>query len=238
VNAAALLGTHLWAFPNPRLRELLADKSLLKTAKERGRRVAFLNPFPPRFVEDRPPGRIGCCTWAAVASGEPLRTGADLVAGRAVSFDATGEFLRARGWPAPHVTAREAGRIAVRASREVDLALWETFLTDKAGHSQDVVWGRQEVRRLRDVLEGMLEELRSDEHLCLTSDHGNLEDLSTRGHTANPVPTLWAGPDAASLAAQCRSLTDVAPVILNLLESRAVEALGPRGPGPEETRSQ
>ncbi len=235
VNAAELVGTHLWAFPNARLRALLADKSVLKIAKERGHRVAFLNPFPPHYLEERPVGRIGCSTWAAVASGEPLRTGEDLALERAVSFDATGEFVRARGWPAPLRTAREAGRIAVRASREVDLALWETFLTDWAGHSRDMTWARHEVRRLREVLEGMLEELRPDEHLCLTSDHGNLEDLSTRGHTTHPVPTLWAGPGAAGLAARCRSLTDITPVILNLLESRAVEALGPaRGTRPEE----
>lgn len=236
VNAAQLLGAHLWAFPNAELRALLADKSLLKVARDRGRRVAFLNPFPPRFLEERPAGRVSCSTWAAVASGEPLRTGEDLLAGRAVSFDATGELIRARGWPVPLRTTREAGRIAVRAAREVDLALWETFLPDWAGHSQDVTWARQEVRRLREVLEGMLEELRPDEHLCLTSDHGNLEDLSTRGHTSHPVPTLWAGPGAAGLAARCRSLADIAPVILNLIESRAVEALGPaRGARPEET---
>lgn len=238
VNASALLGGHLWAFPNARLRELIASHSLLKVARDRGRRVAFLNPFPPRYMEERPVARIGCSTWAALASGEPLRTGADLVAGRAVSFDATGEFVRARGWPAPLWAPREAGRILVQAAREVELALWETFLTDWAGHSRDTTWARREVWRLREVLAGILEELRPDEHLCVTSDHGNLEDLSTRGHTDHPVPTLWAGADAAGLAARCASLVDIAPVILNLLESRAVEALGPaRGVVPEETRT-
>lgn len=235
-NAAALLGGHLWAFPNAQLRALLAERSLLKVAHDRGRRVAFLNPFPPNFLQERPVARVSCSTWAAIATGQPLRTGEDLFADRAVAFDATGEFVRARGWPAPVRTPREAGRIAVRAAREVDLALWETFLTDWAGHSQDTTWARREVRRLREVLEGMLEELRPDEHLCLTSDHGNLEDLSTRGHTDHPVPTLWAGPGAAGLAARCRSLADVAPAILNLLESRPVEGHGPaRGAAPEET---
>jgi len=29
--------------------------------------------------------------------------------------------------------------------------------------------------------------------ILLTSDHGNLEDLSTRRHTSNPVPALLIG---------------------------------------------
>jgi bisphosphoglycerate-independent phosphoglycerate mutase (AlkP superfamily) len=29
--------------------------------------------------------------------------------------------------------------------------------------------------------------------VLITSDHGNLEDLSTRRHTANPVPGLVVG---------------------------------------------
>ena len=225
-NAAALIGGHLWAFPNAALRALLAERSVLKVARQRGHRVAFLNPFPPRYLQERAVGRVSCSTWTAVASGEPLRTGEDLSSGRAVAFDATGEWIRRRGWPVPLRSPREAGRQLVRAAREVDLALWETFLTDMAGHSQDTTWARHEVRRLREVLTGVLEELASSEHLCVTSDHGNLEDLSTRSHTLNPVPTLWAGPGAVGLAARCASLVDISPTILNLLESSAVEGLG------------
>src|SRR5262245_3687612 len=65
VNAAELLGLHLWAFPNQRLRDLIAERSILRRAREAGRRVAFLNPFPPRWIEERPPNRIGAVTWAA-----------------------------------------------------------------------------------------------------------------------------------------------------------------------------
>src|SRR5262245_48748212 len=117
-NASALLGRHLWGYPNARLRARLAEKSLLRAAREAGRRVAFLNPFPDRYLETRDPARIGCSTWAALASGEPLRTMEDLRSGRAVGFDLTGDFLRARGWPAPRRTPAEAGATLVRAARE------------------------------------------------------------------------------------------------------------------------
>lgn len=213
-NAPALLGAHLWGFPNERLRAVIAQQSFLKIARDAGRRVAFLNPFPADYLAQRDHARIGCSTWAAVASGEPLRTPEDLVAGRAVGFDLDGSWLRARGWAAPRRTPEECGRILVRAARELDLAFFEYWVTDKAGHSRDMRWARIEVRRLRGLLEGILGELGGDERLCLTSDHGNLEDVSTPSHTRNAVPTIWAGPDAARLARETRALTDVTPLLL------------------------
>lgn len=52
----------------------------------------------------------------------------------------------------------------------------------------------------------------------LTSDHGNLEDLSTRRHTANPVPGLVIGAPAlrARFTRELNDLTDVTPHILEL----------------------
>jgi 2,3-bisphosphoglycerate-independent phosphoglycerate mutase len=57
----------------------------------------------------------------------------------------------------------------------------------------------------------------------LTSDHGNLEDLSTRRHTANPVPALLIGAPAyrnafaTLLKGRDQDLTIVAPAILQFL---------------------
>jgi phosphopentomutase len=54
--------------------------------------------------------------------------------------------------------------------------------------------------------------------ILLTSDHGNLEDLSTRRHTANPVPLLLVGsPVARSAFAEVSNLTEVAGKISQLL---------------------
>jgi bisphosphoglycerate-independent phosphoglycerate mutase (AlkP superfamily) len=55
--------------------------------------------------------------------------------------------------------------------------------------------------------------------ILLTSDHGNLEDLSVRGHTENPVPALViSAPEICRrFTAGLRDLTDVAPAIERLL---------------------
>jgi bisphosphoglycerate-independent phosphoglycerate mutase (AlkP superfamily) len=50
----------------------------------------------------------------------------------------------------------------------------------------------------------------------LTSDHGNMEDLSTGSHTRNPVPLLARGPQARRFAA-AESIADVTPAILSAL---------------------
>jgi bisphosphoglycerate-independent phosphoglycerate mutase (AlkP superfamily) len=54
--------------------------------------------------------------------------------------------------------------------------------------------------------------------VLLTSDHGNVEDLSTRNHTLNPVPTLAWGPARERVARRVRTLADITPAILEILK--------------------
>jgi bisphosphoglycerate-independent phosphoglycerate mutase (AlkP superfamily) len=66
-----------------------------------------------------------------------------------------------------------------------------------------------------------LTEAWDDEHglLVITSDHGNMEDLGTRRHTANPVPGILLGsPENRRLAARgLNDLTGIAPAIVEFL---------------------
>jgi 2,3-bisphosphoglycerate-independent phosphoglycerate mutase len=50
--------------------------------------------------------------------------------------------------------------------------------------------------------------------VLLTSDHGNLEDATTRRHTTNPVPLLVWGGNARETAAAVSRLDEVAPAII------------------------
>ena len=70
------------------------------------------------------------------------------------------------------------------------------------------------------VLDGLAHAWRDEDSLALvTSDHGNLEDLSTRRHTANPVPLLLLGAEAArrEFAEGLHDLTGVAPAIIRMV---------------------
>jgi bisphosphoglycerate-independent phosphoglycerate mutase (AlkP superfamily) len=47
----------------------------------------------------------------------------------------------------------------------------------------------------------------------ITSDHGNIEDDRTTGHTTNPVPTLAIGPGREAFRS-VTAITDVAHSVL------------------------
>ena len=55
----------------------------------------------------------------------------------------------------------------------------------------------------------------SDAHILVTSDHGNVEDMSTRSHTHHPVPGLVWGPRADTLVAGLARMEDFAAVMLS-----------------------
>ena len=55
----------------------------------------------------------------------------------------------------------------------------------------------------------------------MSSDHGNVEDLSSRNHTRAAVPVLAFGP-AAERVAEVRDLTHIAPLLLTLAGARAL----------------
>ena len=53
--------------------------------------------------------------------------------------------------------------------------------------------------------------------VIITSDHGNLEDLSTRHHTENDVPTVVIGAERHRFAEGLHDLTGITPGILRVL---------------------
>jgi 2,3-bisphosphoglycerate-independent phosphoglycerate mutase len=217
VNAPALVGDHVTAFPTERLRDLIARQSLLKRAAEAGARVLFANAHSERFWQMIREGkrRLGASTLAALAAGGPIPTLADLADGRAVLWDVTNEVAsRFLGYELPIVAPELAGARLAQLSAEYDLVLYESFLPDLAGH------GRLEpdwvLVRIDALLGGILASLPPGVTLVVSSDHGNLEDVSTKHHTTNPVPLLSVGPDAGAFRA-ARAITDVAGAILSVL---------------------
>jgi phosphopentomutase len=76
-------------------------------------------------------------------------------------------------------------------------------------------WAVTQLETLDGVLGGLLEHLPDDLLVLVTSDHGNMEDLSTRRHTSNRVPGLVIGSLAAcdKFTENLSSLADVAPAI-------------------------
>jgi hypothetical protein len=216
VNAQADLGKHLTGFPNDRLREILLERSVLKQAVDRGHTACLLNAFRPRFFEFPRERQLqfSATTVANLAAWLPFFTLDDVAAGRAVYQDFSHAELRERGFDLPAMPPAEAGRIIAAAAGRFDLVLYEYFQSDKAGHSGDAARIQDILRGLDALLTALLAARRDDTLVVLTSDHGNLEDVSTRRHTTNPVPLMAWGPGAEALTAGVARLDQVAPALV------------------------
>ncbi len=228
VNAPAAIGMHSGPYPNEALREILASGNIFHQLRALGLRVEFGNAYPPIFFERlaRNKSRRTATMQAALAAGVRLRDVHDLRAGTAVSgMNLTNSFWRERlavsevSASIPLITVRQAGRNLMRLAQENDFTAFEYALTDMAGHKNDHEWIIEVLNELDEFCSGMLDELDPRETLLMiTSDHGNIEDWSRKGHTLNPVPTIFIGGRREELASQIHSLVDITPTIVNALQ--------------------
>jgi hypothetical protein len=223
-NAPAELGHHYGPKPNPAVAELLRNGNLFSAVDRAGRRAAFLNAYPPTYFAAIGSGRrlYSAMPLAVTSAGVPLRSMDDLYAGKAISADFTG-----RGWrdrlglnDTPILTPEGAGARLAELAMVYDFSFFEYWPSDYAGHGQKMALACEMLETFDQVLGGLLGAWDDDEGLILiTSDHGNLEDLGVRSHTANTVPLLLVGaPEARRQFVHAASdLTAVAPGVLMAL---------------------
>jgi len=228
-NAAKVLGRHVPGFPTPSLKKLLARWNLFSGAKALGLKVLYANafiPLHPAIVKRR---LRGAMALAAEMAGQCLLDVRDIEGERALHHEFTNSELIKRGEKLPLWTPRQAGRILATISRDFHLVLYEYSLTDLAGHMQDVREAAAQLQRVEEFIEGVLEGLDpSLSHLLVCSDHGNLEDLSVKTHTRNPVPTLIWGPKVKEMAASIEGIEDIAPAVMAVLEEEAPPEANPQ----------
>jgi hypothetical protein len=238
VNAARAVGMHVATYPTQQLRDILARHSLFKRAAEAGLRITFANPFHAVYWRAVEEGhlRLSATTLAMKASGAPFRDLADLERGEAVFWDITHEVAkggrptgrrsrrnaeeaqprRDPPFPIPPIAADEAGRRLAALAAAHHLTLYESFLTDLSRHRRLSLPPEQVIATVDAFLGGVLRHRAPNTTLVLTSDHGNLETRSFKGHTLNPVPLLVVGP-AVEHFSDVRDITQVAPAILRAL---------------------
>jgi hypothetical protein len=223
-NAPAELGHHYGPKPNPTVAEILRNGNLFSAVKRAGRRAAFLNAYPPTYFAAIESGHrlYSAIPLAVTSAGIPLRGIDDLYAGRAISADFTGQGWRDRLGlsDTPILTPEAAGARLAELAANYDLGFFEYWPSDYAGHGQDMALACEMLQTFDQVLCGLLASWDDDQGLILiTSDHGNLEDLSVRSHTSNKVPLLLVGSKAErrQFAKGALDLAQVAPGVLNVL---------------------
>ena len=228
VNAARALGPHRVGLPGRALREVLARHSILRAVVETGRTASFVNTFGPdffRFPRRKRRRRLAATTTATLAAGLPLLGIAENLAGRSVAHDSTSAGQGGEGPALPPRAPAEAGTVLAACARSHEFVLFEHFATDRAGHDGDPQRAAQALRRLEEFLGGLLGSLDLTRTLLVVAgDHGNIEDLSTHGHTHNPAAVALFGPDAAERAARIRDLADVNRVMREALHLPSLPA--------------
>ncbi|NUM46630.1 MAG: alkaline phosphatase family protein [Anaerolineales bacterium] len=224
-NVPALIGEHYGPKPNPPIAEILQGETVFTSLGGLGFSTALLGAYPPGYFEVIASGRrmFSAIPMAASNAGVRLMTKDDLFAGRALSAEFTGH-----GWreylglhDTPLLEHHTAGRLLASLAQSYDFSFFEYWLSDYAGHKQEMPQAVEMLESFDRVLGGLLDAWEDEQGLVLiTSDHGNLEDLSTRKHTANPVPGLVIGaPDLrARFMAGVEDLSGVTPAIMRMFE--------------------
>jgi hypothetical protein len=218
VNAPAAVGYHKQGFPNKALLEIIEHHSIFRQLSSAGvAPITFANAYTSRFFDERPRW-VSATTAAVEAAGLTFRTVDDVRNGAAVFMDYTNRLLIERGEDLPEQSEAHAANVLARIAGDNRFTLYEYFITDKVGHAQDMPLAKTILTSLALFIRELLARLDLNRTtVILTSDHGNIEDLSLRNHTLHDVPTIIWGAEREAVAARVQTLADITPAIVALL---------------------
>jgi hypothetical protein len=224
-NVSKIIGEHYGPKPNQPVRDVIAQGSVFSILTEKGYTATLLNAYPEGYFKGINSGKrlYSSIPQAVTNAGIKLKTTKDLYAGKALAADFTGAGWRQHlGYTdTPVMSEPEAGKQLAKLAMDYDFAFFEYWPSDYAGHRQDKETAVGLMESFDGVFGGLLEVWDDQQGLILiTSDHGNMEDLSTRRHTANRVPGLVVGaPELRDkFTADLKTLADVTPAILKFYE--------------------
>lgn len=199
LDAVARMGGHFGPHPGPTLQRVLREHALPVRLARAGMRTALANFYAPPYFENlgnaaQPArNRMGCFPFSFRAAGLPLNP-ADVPLLRAtlgLGFQSPWSPLQ------PVDEARRMGRALGRAAQEFDLIVTDLWFSDLLGHQgrhppspgvreAGFAW----LARLDALLGGLLD---TGARVVVSSDHGNLENLSVKAHTLARVPFAGVG---------------------------------------------
>lgn len=219
INAPQFLGYHKQGFPNQALRDVISEHSIFLQLKNlKIEPNVFVNAYTPRFFTETPRWK-SATTCAMEAAGNQFRKLPDLFGRKALFHDFTNRHLIELGFDAQIYSPLEAAEILAESSANNRFTLYEYFITDKIGHAQDFEKAKEYLPPLAEFIRETLQKIDLETTtFILTSDHGNIEDLSKKNHTLNDVPTIVWGRKRFEIAERITDLTDITPTIVSLLK--------------------
>lgn len=225
-NAAKFRGKHQTGFANGSLRQLIEPYGLFKQVIALGGSATLANLYSPAYFEAiaQRRWRYSVCTLLNMTAGLPFRMQYEYEQGDAIFWDITGEIASSRGIATAPITPELAGSYLATLGSRHSVTLFECYLSDYAGHNQTYDRAVIVLQRIDRFLASVIAHLGAETSLIVVSDHGNVEDLSTKRHTLNPVP-LWVVGAAAQKFVDVQDLTGITPTILAALKFQGISAL-------------
>jgi 2,3-bisphosphoglycerate-independent phosphoglycerate mutase len=220
-NTAKVIGKHFGPHLYSSLKPVVDEYNIFRKLQSCDKKILYANAFPKQYFKylNSPKYRATAITHAWLSTGNRLHDSTTLQASKSLSADISNERWRKLGYAdLPIISVQEAGRRLIDLTERNDFVLYEYYFTDHAGHNQSMNEAVEILEKLDGLIDGILQNLDHRSMLFLTtSDHGNLEDLSTKSHTRNPVPFLTVGRYHEELAKKVKNITDVAPAITDIL---------------------
>lgn len=193
LNAAKIIGAHITGFPGEELSAMISEHSILKQLKDMGLNVSSANAYSKQYFDlvEQKKRRISASTHTIKAANIPFKMLDDLKNQKAVFMDITHTLLKQRYPEMPLISSRRAAFSMGNLLREYDFVLYEYFWTDYLGHKGNKKEKSFHLHILNAFLKKLVHTLDLKKHtIIISSDHGNIEDATSLGHSMNPVPTI------------------------------------------------
>jgi hypothetical protein len=228
-NGADIMGEHMAGFPGPLLRDAIRDRNIFSSLELANYTVTFANAYVRYSIAELRKTRFRSVT-TIMTEGifGAVRRKADLIDHYAVYHDITRKSLQGGDVgigrqkfkmepPIPDVITPEQGALdLLKVSAPYDFTLFEYFMTDKVGHGGDISEIKAVLEDIDRFVCALQDNMCRDTILVISSDHGNIEDPTTKKHTYNPVPFLVYGKNAPGNL-KLESLLDVHSFIIKMM---------------------
>lgn len=222
-NASKFIGKHFGPYPYSTLKPVIQKKNIFIELERRNFKTYFSNAYPERFFEYLRNGRktLSVTTYSYLSSGKELNDLTKLLNKKAITAEITNQVWNTKfGYNLPVISPEKAGERFHEISKEFDFNLFEYFLTDYAGHSQDFNYAFEVLDILSKFLIGIIHSMDFEkEALIIISDHGNVEDLSVKAHTRNPALGVFIGIKHKEFAEKVKYLYQLKKRIIDYFEN-------------------
>ncbi len=218
IDCVKYYGGHKSGFPDKKLKEILKRESIFLKLKNLGLNAHFSNGFTPEYFEGKRK-RLSVTTLSSVYGGDKFVSIFKIPERKCLFHDFTNISLNIYGYNFPIFDTLTASEVLIEISKNYHFTLYEFFLTDIAGHSQDMEFALTILELLDTFLYNLIFLSKKEGiTLVITSDHGNIEDLSLKPHTKNFVPFIFTKNGGRSPLYEVSEMKEITPGILDFFK--------------------